>query len=37
MNMQWETVIGLETHAQMLGAAHQCPTVTDRRRSVRDA
>jgi Asp-tRNA(Asn)/Glu-tRNA(Gln) amidotransferase B subunit len=32
--MQWETVIGIETHAQlstvpkMIDAAHQCQTVT---------
>jgi hypothetical protein len=35
--MLWETVIGLETHVQMLDVAHQYQTVTDRRQSVPDA
>lgn len=35
--MQWETVIGLETHAQMLNAAHQYQTVTGWHQSVPDA
>jgi hypothetical protein len=35
--MEWETVIGLETHAQMLNAAHQYQTVSDWHQSVPDA
>jgi hypothetical protein len=35
--MEWETVVGLETHAQMLNTAHQYQTVTDWHQSVPDA
>ena len=35
--MDWETVIGIETHAQIPNAAHQYQTVTDRHQSVPDA
>ncbi len=35
--MEWEIVIGRETHAQMLDAAHQYQTATDRHQSVADA
>lgn len=35
--MQWETVIGLATHARMLDAAHQYQTVTDWHQSAPDA
>jgi len=31
------TAIGVETHAQILNAAHQYQTVTDRRQPVPDA
>jgi len=35
--MEWKSVIGLETHAQMLNAAHQYQAVTDWRQFVPDA
>lgn len=35
--MQCNTVIGLETHAQMLNAAHPCRTVTAWHQYVADA
>ena len=35
--MQWETVIGLEAHAQMLNASHQYQTVTGWHQSVAEA
>jgi hypothetical protein len=35
--MEWETVIGLETHAPMPNAALQYQTVTGRQRFVADA
>ena len=35
--MEWETVIGLETDAQLLNTAHQYQTVTDWHQSVPDA
>jgi hypothetical protein len=35
--MNWETVIGIETHAQMLNPAHQYQTATGWHQSIADA
>jgi hypothetical protein len=35
--MEWETVIGLETHAQILNTVHQYQTMSGWRQSVVDA
>lgn len=35
--MQWEAVIGLETHTHLLNAAHRNQTVADWHQSIPDA
>jgi len=35
--MTWETVIGIESHAQIPNAAHQYQTATGRHQSVPEA
>ena len=35
--MDWGTVIGVETHAQIPNAVYQYQTVTDRHQSLTDA